>query len=74
MSSLVEIGPVVLEEILKFRQLEITNSLHPRCFMLSLFEIGPLVLEKKVFKFRQCVFAILLSPLGKGRGPSTEHT
>ena len=26
--------------------------------MLSLIEISPLVLEKKIFKFRQCIFPI----------------
>ena len=41
------------------------------CFVPSFFEIGPVVLEKKVFKLRQCVFAIaLLSLLGEGCGPS----
>ena len=46
-----------------------------RCFVPSLVEISPLVLEKKQFKFRQCIFPILLSsPLGKGRGPSFEQT
>ena len=39
--------------------------------LLSLIEIGQVVLEKKVFKFRQWVFAIsLLSPFGEGCGPS----
>ena len=28
------------------------------CFVLSLVEIGPLVLEKKILKFRQCIFAV----------------
>ena len=28
------------------------------CFVLSLVENDPVVLEKKIFKFRQCVFAI----------------
>ena len=38
--------------------------------MRSLVEIGSVFFEKKILKFRQCVFAILyLSPLGKGRGP-----
>ena len=37
------------------------------CFVPSLIEIGPVVLEKKIFKFRQCIFAISwLSPLEKG--------
>ena len=36
--------------------------------MPSLVEIGQVVLEKKIFKFRQCIFAILqLSPFEKGR-------
>ena len=40
-------------------------------FVPSLDEIDPLVLEKKIFKFRQCIFAISkLSLLEKGRGPS----
>ena len=38
-------------------------------------EIGQVVLEKKIFKFLQCIFAILsLSPIGKGWGPSFEQT
>ena len=38
---------------------------------LKLVDIGLMVLEKKVFKFRQCIFTIsYLSPLGKGRDPS----
>ena len=28
------------------------------CFVPSLVEIGPVVLEKKIFKFRQCIFTI----------------
>ena len=34
------------------------------CFVPSLVEIGPVVLEKKIFKFRQCIFAIcvIISP------------
>ena len=45
------------------------------CFVPNLVEIGPAVLEKKHFKFRQCIFTIsLLSPLGKGLGPSFEQT
>ena len=43
--------------------------------MASLIETDPVVLEKKIFKFCQCMFAnLLLSPLGKGRGPSFEQT
>ena len=43
--------------------------------MTSLVEISSMVLENKIFKFRQCNFAISkLSPLGKGRGPSFEQT
>ena len=38
-------------------------------------EIGPVILEKKIFKFRQCIFTISYSsPLGKGYDPSFEHT
>ena len=45
------------------------------CFVPSLVEIGSVVLEKKIFEFRQCIFAIsLLSPLGEGWGPSFEQT
>ena len=41
--------------------------------MASLVEFGLVVLEK-IFKFRQCIFAILLLfPLGKGDGPSFEQ-
>ena len=42
--------------------------------MQSLVEIGPVVLEKKIFKFRQCIFGISKSsPLGKGLGPLLEN-
>ena len=35
--------------------------------MQSLVVIGPMILEKKIFKFRPCIFAILvLSPFEKG--------
>ena len=45
------------------------------CFVLSLVEIGQVVVEKKILKVCQCIFAIsLLSPLGKGCGPSFEQT
>ena len=45
------------------------------CFVPSLVEIGPVVLEKKILKFRLCIFTILkLSRFGKGRGPSFEQT
>ena len=44
------------------------------CFVPSLVEISPVVL-KKIFKVGQCIFAIsLLSPLGKGLGPSFGQT
>ena len=37
--------------------------------MPNLVEIVPMVLEKKIFKFYQYIFTILLlSPLGKERG------
>ena len=50
------------------------NPLHPRIIVPSLVEFGPLVLQKKIFKFRQCVFAIwLLSPLGTKWVPSFEQ-
>ena len=48
----------------------------PGCSVLYLVEIGPVVMEKKnfyFFKFRQCIFAISFSPLGKGCGPSFEQ-
>ena len=42
--------------------------------MPSLVEIAPLVLEKKIFKIRQCFFAIsYLSTLEKGCGSSFEQ-
>ena len=45
------------------------------CFVPRLVEIGSVVLEKKIFKFRHCLFTISqLSPLGNGRGPSFEQT
>ena len=38
-----------------------------------LHEIGPKVLEKEILDFRQFIFAFsLLSPFGKGQGPSPE--
>ena len=41
-----------------------------RCVVPSLLEIGQV--EKKIFKFRQCIFIFFSNnlPLGKGRGPS----
>ena len=37
-------------------------------------ETGSVVLEEKILKLSQCIFAILLlSPLGKGWGPSRDH-
>ena len=84
-SSLVEIGPVVLEKIFKFFMyfcyfvfispwkrawLFILTNLNPLtqgCFVPSSVEIGLVVIEKKIFKFCQCIFAILYSSLlGKG--------
>ena len=45
------------------------------CIVPSLIEIGPTVLEKKIFKFRQCIFAFCYYlPLEKGWGPSFEQT
>ena len=44
------------------------------CFVPNLVENGPSVLKKRIFSFRQCIFAIdKLSPLGKGHGPSFEQ-
>ena len=38
------------------------------CFVPKLVKVGPVILEKKIFEFRQCIFAILLFfPFGKGR-------
>ena len=43
-------------------------------FLPSLVEIGHGVLEIKIFRFRQCIFAIsILSPLGKGCDPSFKN-
>ena len=48
------------------------NPLHPRRHCAKV-EIGPVVLEK-IFKFLQCIFAILYwSPLGKRWNPSFEQ-
>ena len=59
-------GPSFEQSLIPFTQ---------ECIKPILFEIGPVVLDKKIFKARQCIFAIsLLSPLGKGRGPSFEQT
>ena len=45
------------------------NPFHPRIHCGSF--CWNVVLEKRIFKFCQCIFAILcLSPLEKGRGPS----
>jgi hypothetical protein len=42
--------------------------------MPSLIEIGLLVLEKKIFKYFQCIFTLLLlSPLEQGHSPSFEQ-
>ena len=44
------------------------------CFVPSLVKICAVVLEKKILKFCQCIFAILLlSSFEKGRGPSFEQ-
>ena len=44
------------------------------CFVPSLVEIDPMVLERKILKFCQCIFIILLiSHLGKERGLSFEQ-
>ena len=41
------------------------------CFLPSFVEIGPVVLKMRIYKFCQCIFAILyLSPLGKELNPS----
>ena len=45
------------------------------CFVRSLLEISPVVLEKKIFEFCQYILTLLLlSPLGKGHGPSFDQT
>ena len=40
-----------------------------RCFVPKLVEIGPVVLEKKISKFRKCVFSLFHNylPLQRGR-------
>ena len=49
--------------------------LHQRHFVPGLVEIDPVVLERRIFKFRYCIFAIsLLSSIRKGRCPSFEQT
>ena len=50
------------------------NPLHPRIHFESLVEIGPLVQEKKIFKFRQCIDILWLSPVENGWGPLFEHS
>ena len=62
------------------------SPFHPRMFcwslsfvfmkkMLKFVEISPVVLERKIFRFRQYIFAISLAPsLEKERGPSFEQT
>ena len=38
---------------------KLNKSFSPKdAFYQSLVEIGPVVLEKKIFKFRQCMFTI----------------
>ena len=45
------------------------------CIVAGLVEADLVVLEKKIFKFRQRIFAFsLLYPFGKGQGPSFEQT
>ena len=45
------------------------------CCVPRFVEFIPAVLEKRIFKVRQCIFAIsLLSPLRKGHGSSFEQT
>ena len=45
------------------------------CIVPSLVKISPVVLEKRIFLFRQCIFAIsYLSPIAKGRYSSFEQT
>ena len=43
-----------------FEQTKITSM---SSFVSSVIEIGISGLEKKIFKFRQCIFAILLSSI-----------
>jgi hypothetical protein len=42
-------------------------------FVPSMIEFGLLVLEK-IFKTFQCIFTLLLFPLGEGQSPSFEQT
>ena len=45
------------------------------CFVQSLVEIGFVVLEKKIIKYRLCIFTFpYLSSLVEGCGPSFEQT
>ena len=52
------------------------NPHHPRMLCAKFgWNYSPVVLKNKIFKVCQCIFSIsLLSPLGKGRGPSFEQT
>ena len=58
--------------VLYSNELEFPSSKDALCQVWLIF--GPMVL-KKIFIVCQCIFAIsLLSPLGKGQGPSFEQT
>ena len=55
-------------------RIEIRISLTQGWLVPHFVEIKPVVLEKKIFKFRQSIFPILLlSPVGKVYGPSFEQ-
>ena len=61
-----EWGPSFVKTWIPFKQ---------RCCVPSLVENGLVVLEKKIFKFLQCIFAVLkLFPLRKELGSSFEQT
>ena len=62
-----KVGPFIWEKIWIFYS--------QGCIVPSLTEIDPVVLEKKIFKFRQYIFTLLLlSHRGKGLGSSFEQT
>ena len=49
------------KHIIYFMRIEWFLNVNPftqGCFVPNLVEIGLVVLEKKIFKFRQCIFAI----------------
>ena len=64
--------PLEKERVPSFEQTKIpfTQKWFVPCFV----ESGKIVLKKKTFRFRQCIFAIVIIPVRKGLDPSFEQT